>query len=230
MYALKDLFHGARRAQHRLPPGRRQARRRARPRELAVQLHHRRASSRPTRSCWSAPIRASRRRAQRAHPQALAPGALTVGVIGEQADLTYPLRLPGRRAGDAGRTRPRASTASPKALKAAKRPLIIVGAGALARADGAAVLPRAGRARPRPCRHDGWNGFNVLHTAASRVGGLDLGFVPGEGGMTAGMRLAGKGELDVLFLLGADEIDIADRKAFVVYLGSHGDAGATAPT
>jgi NADH-quinone oxidoreductase subunit G len=64
----------------------------------------------------------------------------------------------------------------------------------------------------------GWNGFGVLHTAASRVGGLDLGLVPGEGGKdVAGMM----GAIDVLFLLGADEIDM-DRigSAFTVYIGT----------
>jgi NADH-quinone oxidoreductase subunit G len=64
----------------------------------------------------------------------------------------------------------------------------------------------------------------VLHTAAARVGGLDLGFVPGEGGKNvAGMM----GALDVLFLLGADELDMAKiGDAFTVYIGTHGDAGA----
>ena len=72
---------------------------------------------------------------------------------------------------------------------------------------------------------DGWNGFNVLHTAASRVAGLDMGFVPAPGGKTAA-EMAAKGGLDVLFLLGADEIDASKSKAFKVYLGSHGDRGA----
>jgi NADH-quinone oxidoreductase subunit G len=71
---------------------------------------------------------------------------------------------------------------------------------------------------------DGWNGFSVLHTAAARVGGLDVGFVPGEKGLTA-LHMAEAGALDVLFLLGADEIDVAPG-AFVVYVGTHGDAGA----
>ena len=64
----------------------------------------------------------------------------------------------------------------------------------------------------------------MLHTAAARVGGLDVGFVPGKGGKdVAGML----GETDVLFLLGADEIDMtATGGAFVVYIGTHGDAGA----
>jgi NADH-quinone oxidoreductase subunit G len=72
---------------------------------------------------------------------------------------------------------------------------------------------------------DGWNGWNVLHTAAARVAGLDLGFVPGEGGKTAG-ELAAKGGADVLFLLGADEVDTSASKAFTIYLGTHGDRGA----
>ena len=71
---------------------------------------------------------------------------------------------------------------------------------------------------------DGWNGFNVLHGAASRVGGLDLGLVPGEGGLDA-PAMAKAGALDLLFNLGADEIDV-EPGAFVVYIGTHGDRGA----
>ncbi len=71
---------------------------------------------------------------------------------------------------------------------------------------------------------DGWNGFNVLHSAASRVGGLDLGLVPGEGGLDA-LAMAKANAVDVLVNLGADEIDI-EPGAFVVYIGTHGDRGA----
>ncbi len=104
------------------------------------------------------------------------------------------------------------------------------GAGALARADGAAVHALA-RQIATSCGlvKDGWNGFNVLHTAASRVGGLDLGFVPGMGGRDVAGILAGaeKGEIEIVYLLGADEIDTAKLgKAFVIYQGHHGDAGA----
>ena len=80
----------------------------------------------------------------------------------------------------------------------------------------------------------GWNGFNILHTAASRVAALDLGFLPGlnhDG--KAGRDVAGivggaqKGEIDFIYLLGADEFDVAHLgRAFLVYQGSHGDAGA----
>jgi NADH-quinone oxidoreductase subunit G len=76
---------------------------------------------------------------------------------------------------------------------------------------------------------DGWNGFNLLHRVASRVGGLDLGLVPGAGGCdVAGMvKAAAAGEMGLLWLLGADEIDMDSLgDAFVVYQGHHGDAGA----
>jgi NADH-quinone oxidoreductase subunit G len=97
--------------------------------------------------------------------------------------------------------------------------------GALARPDGAAVLSLAAKAAlSLGVVKDGWNGFNVLHSAASRVGGLDLGFTPGEGGLDA-LAMAKGGALDVLFNLGADEIDVQPG-AFVVYVGTHGDKGA----
>lgn len=91
---------------------------------------------------------------------------------------------------------------------------------------GAAVLNALGAlAKKVGVVKDGWNGFNVLHTAAARVGGLDMGFVPAEGGLdVAGMLKPGA--LEVLFLLGADEVNASASDAFRVYLGSHGDRGA----
>jgi NADH-quinone oxidoreductase subunit G len=71
---------------------------------------------------------------------------------------------------------------------------------------------------------ENWNGYGVLHTAASRVGALDLGFVPEQGGLNA-RQMAAAGALDVLISLGADEIEIAPG-AFVIYIGTHGDRGA----
>jgi NADH-quinone oxidoreductase subunit G len=95
----------------------------------------------------------------------------------------------------------------------------------VARPDGASVISLAAKAAVElGAVKDGWNGFSVLHATASRVGALDLGFVPGQGGLTAA-AMAKAGALDLLFLLGADEIDVAPG-AFVVYLGTHGDAGA----
>jgi NADH-quinone oxidoreductase subunit G len=110
-------------------------------------------------------------------------------------------------------------------LKNAKKPLIIIGQGALAREDGEAVLALAARtAEAVGAVSPEWNGFSVLHAAASRVGALDLGFVPGENGLdVAGMARAGA--LDVAFLLGADEVEVGPG-AFVVYVGTHGDRGA----
>ena len=117
-----------------------------------------------------------------------------------------------------------------KILMKAERGMIILGMAALARADGAAVLAAA-RQLAEDCGlvSDDWNGFNVLHTAAARVAGLDLGFVPGEKGLdTAGIiEGAGSGEIEAVYLLGADEIDMAGLgDAFVIYQGHHGDAGA----
>ena len=115
-------------------------------------------------------------------------------------------------------------------LKNAKNPMLILGQGALIRADGAGVLALARRvAEQCGMVKDGWNGFNVLHTAAARVGGLDLGFVPSQGGRDVAGILDGasKGEIDTVYLLGADEIDTTKLgKAFVIYQGHHGDAGA----
>jgi NADH-quinone oxidoreductase subunit G len=110
-------------------------------------------------------------------------------------------------------------------LKGAQRPLVMVGAGAVTRADGAAILALAAKAAVSlGAVKDGWNGFSVLHEAAARVGALDIGFVPGEGGLSTAQMIAG-GALDVLFLLGADEVDVAPG-AFLVYVGTHGDRGA----
>ncbi|MDE2487214.1 MAG: molybdopterin-dependent oxidoreductase, partial [Alphaproteobacteria bacterium] len=146
-------------------------------------------------------------------------GSLRVGVIGEQAELTYPYDYLGAGAQTlTGLSRQRNDFV--QAFKTAKNPAVIVGAGALARPDGAAVLKAAaGLAKSVGAT------WNVLHTAAARVGGLDLGFVPAAGGKTAG-ELVKKGGADVLFLLGADEIDLSEADAFVIYLGTHGDRGA----
>ncbi len=151
-------------------------------------------------------------------------GPFAIGVIGERADLTYPYHYLG--AGPETLADLAAGNGDfAKVLKDAKNPIILVGAGALARPDGAAVAALAARAATAlGAVKDGWNGFAVLHGAAARVGGLDIGFVPGEGGLTAA-AMAGAGALDVLFLLGADEVDVAPG-AFTVYIGTHGDRGA----
>lgn len=104
--------------------------------------------------------------------------------------------------------------------------MLILGQGALTRSDGAAVLALARQiAEDNGMISDDWNGFNVLHTAAARVGGLDLGLTTGDVGSI--LDGCGSGSVEVVYLLGADEIDTNKLgKAFVIYQGHHGDAGA----
>ncbi|PXA94347.1 NADH-quinone oxidoreductase subunit G [Caulobacter sp. D4A] len=152
-------------------------------------------------------------------------GKTRFGVIGEQADLTFDYDYLGAGAKTLSGLA-KAKNDFVAALKAAERPAIIIGQGALARADGAAILKAAaGVAKTFKVVREGWNGWNVLHTAAARVAGLDLGFVPAEGALSARDMLK-PGALDVLFLLGADECEPAASDAFKIYLGTHGDAGA----
>jgi NADH-quinone oxidoreductase subunit G len=108
-------------------------------------------------------------------------------------------------------------------LKNAKHPIVLIGAGVAARHDGAAVLAAAAKlAVDFGVIKDGWNGFAVLQDTASRVGALDIGFA--AGGLSIA-EMTTFGTLDVLFLLGADEVKVPDG-TFVVYIGTHGDRGA----
>ena len=142
-------------------------------------------------------------------------GGVPIGVIGPKADLTYGSKL----LGAGPETLAQALDKPPEGVA---KPIMIVGAGAFARPDGVAILASLAKAaRAAGVVKDGWNGFSVLHSAASRVGGLDLGLVPGEGGLDAA-SMAKANALDVLVNLGADEIDI-EPGAFVVYIGTHGD-------
>lgn len=145
---------------------------------------------------------------------------LKIGVVGPAEDLGYDYEHIGVGAADLQRleegSHPFAGT-----LKSAKRPMVIVGSGATARDDGAAVWAAAARIAGAATagKDNGWNAFNVLHTAAGRVGALDLGFLPtGD---------ASLGALDTVFLLACDGPSIANIQAdFIVYLGTHGDVGA----
>ena len=156
-----------------------------------------------------------------------------VAVIGEQADLTYPYDYLG--AGIETLAAVAAGTVYAEQLAKAKKPLVIVG-------EGAATHPALGKQPGRDAialaaqiaanggaNAEGWNGFAMLHNAAGRVGGLDIGFTPHADGVCSADQIAaaGRGEIDVVFLLGADEFDTkAMGKAFVVYIGTHGDRGA----
>jgi NADH-quinone oxidoreductase subunit G len=158
-------------------------------------------------------------------------GGFKVGVVGENVNLTYRAEHLGagpqtlKEIADG-------SHAFCEILKAAERPMLILGQGALARADGAAVMAAARQiAGNSGMVSADWNGFNILHTAAARVAGLDLGLVPGEDGRDVAGILDGAaaGEIEVVYLLGADELDTSKlANAFVIYQGHHGDAGAHA--
>jgi NADH-quinone oxidoreductase subunit G len=156
-------------------------------------------------------------------------GDFPIAVIGPQAELTYgydylgagPQTLDEIASG---------KHAFAQILKTAERPMVIVGMGALARSDGAGVLATIRKiAADTGIVGGDWNGFNLLHTASARVGGLDLGFVPGPGGRDVAGIIdgAGKGDIETVYLLAADEIDMDSLgAAFVIYQGHHGDLGA----
>lgn len=152
-------------------------------------------------------------------------GGFPVGVIGEMGDLRYDAEMLGAGP-DTLKELADGTHKFMSVLKKARRPMVIVGQGALARTDGAAILALAAKVAVA-CKaiSPDWNGFGVLHTAAARVGGLDIGFVPGEGGKNVAAMMGG---LDVAFLLGADELDMngLGGDTFTVYIGTHGDAGA----
>ncbi|AGS21456.1 NADH-quinone oxidoreductase subunit NuoG [Rhizobium etli] len=151
-------------------------------------------------------------------------GKFPIGVIGEPGELRYSYDYLGGGP-DTLKDLVDGTHAFADVLKNAAKPMIIIGQGALSRSDGAGVLASAAKlAGSVGAVVEGWNGFAVLHTAASRVGGLDLGFVPGAKGANAAEMLT---SMDVLFLLGADELDFTAKKAgLTVYIGSHGDNGA----
>lgn len=145
-------------------------------------------------------------------------GQVVIGVVGEKTDLTYPYTYCG-----AG---PESIAEAAKTIFAdKKKPMLIIGQGALNRADGTAVYSELAKfATSHGVVSADWNGFNVLHTEASLVGALDIGFVPGGGHYDTATMLM-KNMVDVLFLLGVDEIDVPEGP-FVIYQGTHGDRGA----
>ena len=152
-------------------------------------------------------------------------GNFPVAAIGTVAELTYHVEWLGEGPGALSTLRDGRGFA--EVLKAAKRPMLILGQGVLRRPDGAAVLAACWDiAAATGMLNADWHGFNVLHTAAARVGAMDLGFLPGPGGKDVAGMLGGG--VDLLWLLGADEIDTAriGAETFVIYQGHHGDRGA----
>jgi NADH-quinone oxidoreductase subunit G len=162
---------------------------------------------------WEAPLVNTRIR------KAVRRNKAQVFAIGPQIDLTYPAT----QLGDDLSLLAELPKAAADALKGAERPAIIVGMGALATPG---VLAAAvALAKTYSIARDGWNGWNLLHTAAARVGGLDLGFTT-DGGVQGILDDARAGKLKAVFLHGADEIDTeALADTFTVYVGTHGDNG-----
>ena len=168
---------------------------------------------------WEAPIINARLRKR------YTKGGFKAALVGEAVDLTFGCEHLGETAdilaAIAGGTHPFADV-----LKSAEKPMLILGQGALTRADSPAILEVAKQIADKYGLVSGeWNGFNVLHTAAARVGGLEMGFVPAKGGLD--VAAVENGEAEVVYLLGADELNTSKLdKSFVIYQGHTGDAGA----
>jgi NADH-quinone oxidoreductase subunit G len=156
---------------------------------------------------WEAPLVNTRLR------KAVRRGA-KVFAIGPEVDLTYKVEWLGDDLSLLGKLPKEAESA----INKASRPVMIVGPGAL----GAGALGAALAASNVFIKKDGWNGFNVLHTAAARMAGLLLGYAQ-KGGIVD----IEKAKPELVILLGADEVPAANfSKAFKVYVGHHGDKGA----
>lgn len=156
-------------------------------------------------------------------------GGFYVASVGAPADLTYPVDELGNTV-QALMDILKGKGEAAKRFKASKRPMLILGMGALRRKDGAIIQQLAKKiAETYGMIMGDWNGYNVLHTAAGRVGALEVGFVPGKNGRDARriLKAIKTGDIEAVYLLGADEINMAELgEAFVIYQGHHGDAGA----
>ncbi len=152
-----------------------------------------------------------------------------IGVIGEAIDVTYDYTHLGEGP-DVLAALAEGKGDFFEVLKQAEKPLIVLGMGALMRPDGEAIRALAAKlALACGAVSDAWNGFAVLHTDCGLPSALEAGCLPGEGGRdTAGiLQAAAAGEVSFVWLLGVDDIDMGQLgEAFVVYQGSHGDAGA----
>jgi len=150
---------------------------------------------------------------------------IKIGVIGEDMDLNYPYAHIGDDAA--------ALSKANAFFKGAKNPVIIVGSAVFKRSDAQAVMAEINAIceKSKVVTKD-WNGFNVLHSAASRVGALEIGFTPAKGGMDVSkiIKASADDSLETLFLLGVDNSELINglgKKTFVIYQGHHGDLGAT---
>lgn len=153
----------------------------------------------------------------------LAGGLNNIGFIGAPFDLTYPYTDLGNEIKSL-EDLAKGKGEFAKILASAQKPMIIVGMGAFAREDGDKIAKLVAEIGLKAkIVKDDWNGFNVLHNAASRVGGMDLGFLPKDGGKSTSEIL---NDCDTIILIGADEIEVPKGK-FVIYIGSHGDKGAS---
>lgn len=153
-------------------------------------------------------------------------GLMDVALIGNKADLTYEYKHLGNNPwilkqlsdGD----HPYCSR-----LKSTKKPMIIIGADAMASSDyEASIYYAKSLSMQYGFVTEEWNGYNILQRTASRVGGLDIGFIPSKGGLHTNAILS---NCSVIFLMGADEVDISliPQSTFVIYIGHHGDKGAS---
>ncbi len=154
-----------------------------------------------------------------------------IGVIGEKIEVTYDYAHLGETP-DALANLAAGEDDFFRVLEKAERPLVVLGMGALMRPDGEGIRALAARLSMKiGAVSDGWNGFSILHTNMGLPSALEAGCLPGEGGLdTAGiLSAAEKGDVSFVWLLGADELPVDRLKdAFVVYQGTHGDAGAHA--
>ncbi len=153
-----------------------------------------------------------------------------IGVIGTNLDLTYPYEHLGETLGDF-ETLSKARSGFAKTFKDAERPMIIFGNNLFVGKDGAAIQAFTyGLAEKMGVIKEGWNGLNILHNAASRVGALDVGFIPQNGGKNFADIIAGTkdGSVKALYLMGVDEFEARSDigwNTFVIYQGHHGDKG-----
>ena len=168
-------------------------------------------------------------------------GNLIVGRIGEADNQTYKIMELGRdidileslvsiNLGNE-ENKDKSILAFTKLLEKAANPMVIVGDGALVRPDAHAILSLLHKIIQKyKIVRENWNGFNILHNHACMVGALDLGFVYGNSGTGTAeiLKKTQNGEIKILYLLGADDIDMSQigEDTFVIYQGHHGDAGA----